>query len=470
MNLPFERVLRHKNVREAADAGLLIWRENFIVFIPLFAVPFWVCAFLFRLLPGSARYLSWAFIWLLKPLFDRIILHIISIRFFDMRSDIKRLYHGLGKTLLRGLLGDLLWRRFSPMRSVMMPVRILETGGRQRQDIKYRKGLLKKGGLYFGSLLTLWGISVEIALLLGEALFFIIMAEFIQKGFFSSLGDLLKDGEIYIFALWCFNLLIIESLYVCMGFSVYINSRIEVEGWDLEILFRNFARKAVLVVIFVIFLISPAQINASENDDINGNVPLEKLHSILDSPDFGGEQDTWGIRLKKPIKNPELPDFDFNPVIAKLRQIFAYILRIILILLIAGLLFLLLYYFQKTGFYKKEKVSIKGIMNKQTVHPDSLLQKAEYFYNLGNVRLAWGMCYSAAVISLSLYRGISFPPNTTESECIKLTDLHLEIHEAQNFKELIQNWILLAYADRAPDNAAFDKAISVCRQIGVKDA
>jgi hypothetical protein len=37
--------------------------------------------------------------------------------------------------------------------------------------------------------------------------------------------------------------MLVETLYVCMGFSLYINSRIEVEGWDIEITFRSFAEK-----------------------------------------------------------------------------------------------------------------------------------------------------------------------------------------------------------------------------------
>ena len=75
--------LKHTSSREAADSGLLLWRENFFYFIPLFAIPLWILAFSLRIfLPADFQYYSWLIIWLLKPLFGRLILHVISIRFF----------------------------------------------------------------------------------------------------------------------------------------------------------------------------------------------------------------------------------------------------------------------------------------------------------------------------------------------------------------------------------------------------
>jgi hypothetical protein len=249
--IPVAPIRRSKDFREAADSGLLLWRENFIYFLPFFAFPFWVCAFALRLLPGKEQYFSWLVLWLLKPLFDRPILHIISIRFFESGASMERLCKGLGKTIFRGLPGDLLWRRFSPLRSAMIPVRVLEPAAKSVKEnpsfrklvLAERKKLLKKGGLGYCLFLSVWGVSLEIVLLAGEILFFITMAELMRKGFISSFASSLQNVEIYIFATWCFNYMLVETLYVCMGFSLYINSRIEVEGWDIEITFRSLAEK-----------------------------------------------------------------------------------------------------------------------------------------------------------------------------------------------------------------------------------
>ena len=482
MSIPFEAQLRKMDSREASDLGLLVWRENFIYFLPFFAVPFWLCAFALRMLSGSAQYFSWLILWLLKPLFDRIILHIISLRFFENGAGMKRLFKGLGKTLRRGLLGDLLWRRFSSLRAVMMPVRVLETDvpGKLRfpqkksgRETAKRKELLKKGGIGYCSFLTVWGIALEITLLTGEILFFTIMAELIAKDSVSFSADLIKNSEIYIFAAWCFNYMFIETLYVCMGFSLYINSRIEVEGWDIEIMFRSFAKKlkkkkaaGALIVFFLFCMFLPAKPLAAEE------VPLETLQNILNSPDFGGEQDSWGIRLKNPPKESDIPDFNISPILEKLRIIFAFMLRIILIAVLTAFFVFLFLYVRKLIHNKnsEEKVSaltfLSGI---PSGNPELLLKKAEAAFEKGSLRMAWGYCTAAAILSWPLYRGIAFPPNATESDCAGIVNSTPSCNhdEVQTFERLINNWINFAYAGRLPQKDSFTEAAAFCKSMSL---
>jgi hypothetical protein len=241
MTMPLAGVLtpRRRSVWEAADAGTLLWRENFMYFLPFFALPFWTCAFALRFLPDSFQPWSALGIWLLKPLFDRPLLHIISIRFFEKDPNFKRLFKGLGKSLVRGLPGDLLWRRLSPWRPVMMPVRVLEN--LKPQSVRQRKKLLVRAGIDFCILLTIWGFLLELILLAGEISFAVFMAKIMEGNIAPLFDDFLKRGELFFFAAWCVNCMLVESLYVCMGFGLYLNSRLELEGWDLQVLFRRFA-------------------------------------------------------------------------------------------------------------------------------------------------------------------------------------------------------------------------------------
>jgi hypothetical protein len=476
MNLPFKTAPKQKDSREAADSGLLLWRENFINFIPFFAIPFWICAFALRLLPGKLQYFSWLILWLLKPLFDRIILHIISIRFFDSGSSFKRLLKGLGKSLLRGLAGDLLWRRFSPLRSAMMPERVLEPRKKTGKEKAQRRKLLKNGGINFCFFLTLWGIAVEYALLSGEFFFVTLTANYFANIDFSLNMEFWGKAEIYIFAAWCINYIIIETIYVCMGFSLYINSRINVEGWDLEIMFRGFAEKlksrktAVALIVFCfVCLFSPVNTFAQKMQNNTTDVPLETLQKILDSPDFGSEKDSWGIRFKKQPE-PNNFNFDINPAMEKLRTIFAFILRFILIMLIAALAVFLFLYARKlvnernTAVKKSAASVLRGI---PLLNPDDLLEKAAYFFEHENLRLAWGYCTAAAILSWSLYRGLAFPPNATESECADMVKSMTPDNpdEAGAFCSLINDWINFAYADRLPPAGHFEKSAAFCKSL-----
>ncbi|MCL2809197.1 MAG: hypothetical protein FWD24_03915 [Treponema sp.] len=465
-----EAALRRKDFREAADSGILLWRQNFITFIPFFAVPLWICAFIPRIfLPANFVYLSWLIIWFLKPFFDRIILHIISIKFFEKDAGFNRLFSGLGKTLKKGLLGDLLWRRFSPFRCGMMPLRVLEQNKKSKKMFIQRKRNLEKGGIVFCYLLTIWGIAVEIALLIGGFMFFQIVNEIVFNG--NIYLESFEEREIYLYAAWCLNYMLIESIYVCMGFCVYINSRIEIEGWDLEITFRNLAENyknkskyAVLFILIFTFLLLPAKGFSDDQIPVN-NIPIESLQAILDSPDFGGYEDTWDIRPRNRNneRNENSQTFYFP---GHIRELIANILRLLLIFIIAGLLIFLFIYFYRTKMKttkSKNNYNVNFLRNINTTDPKLLLEKALRFHELGNTRLAWGYCTAAAIYSWSIYRDIIFLPNATENECAELVSLKTETPQAKEFSILIKHWINLAYAGRNPPDGSFEQAVTHCK-------
>ncbi|GHV95813.1 membrane protein [Spirochaetia bacterium] len=492
MALPLEGslALRRRSSWEAVDAGLLLWRENILYFLPFFAIPFWICAFALYLLPARLETLSGLILWWLKPLFDRAILHVISVRFFESGAGVKRLCRGLGTSLCRGLAGDLLWRRFSPLRAAMMPVRVLENTPRRK--ISDRRQTLRKGGIGFCSFLTFWSCVVGTVLLCGELLFYLIMAEIIQGDIISSLNEWLKNNGLVIFAINCFNIMLIETIYVCMGFSLYLNSRVEVEGWDIEIMFRGFGetrkRKNLLPVMLLVCLclgmFGPVKSFAEAHEPAGPAVeaPLETLRAVLDSPDFGGERDSWGIRLKKQpeFKRREMPDLNIAPWLEKLRQIFAFTLRLILISLIAGALGFLLFYLRKTGWFKtapKDDTAMRSLRETFRESPDSLLEKAARYFERGELRLAWGYCAAAAIHSWPLYRGIVFPPNATEYDCIDIVrsasisanGTAALVSETETFSVLVKHWVNLAYGGRLPPEGSFEEALAFCKSLRAKN-
>jgi hypothetical protein len=243
MNVSFDSALqlRRRSVWEAADSGILLWRHSFAYFIPFFAIPVWITACALLLLPDNFYFLSYLLLWWLKPLFGRLVLHVISRRFFGSPapSRLGELCRGLWGTMLRGLIGDLSWRRFSPARAAAMPIRVLEHIG--PQQIRLRKKALVPGGLNFCTFLTTFGLCLEAMLLAGESMFTVLMMNMFPA--LSNLEYNIEIIKILFFIAFCFNYILVESLYVCMGFGLYINSRVEVEGWDLQILFNKFSER-----------------------------------------------------------------------------------------------------------------------------------------------------------------------------------------------------------------------------------
>ena len=226
-----------------------------------------------------------------------------------------------------------------------------------------------------------------------------------------------------------------------------------------------------LIKIFcLIFVLTQVNVSSAEWETAN-NVPLDILQQIMESPDFGGETDSWDIRFKNPREQRTIPDININPMLEKLQIIIASLLRLVLILLIAAMA-VLLYIYVKKIIYKKntaaKKTSLPGIHLKPLKNPKLILQKAMEYYEQGNMRMAWGYCTAAAIISWTVYRGITFPPDATENECADIINSipSGNKNEAGTFNRLIKNWNYVAYAGKIPPQGSFEEAFTFCRQLG----
>jgi hypothetical protein len=484
--------LRRRGGWEAADAGILLWRKNFFHFILIFALPVWVTAFALRLVPENFHWVSWLGLWWLKPLFDRLVLHVISVRFFTDKEESPRLMQGLGGDVIRGLLGDLTWRRFSPARAAGMPLRILER--LKAKQYRRRKGTLAAGGINFCVLVTALCLVLEWFLLGSEIVFFRMAVEMFIPNLFETLTENYIDTEIFIFAAYCFNYILIESIYVCMGFCIYINSRVEVEGWDIQLLFRRFSGVKVVLLLCCFFLFfSPPAVSAETPDSEAGmevledvqdepqknyfpesfipaeSIPMETLKEILDSDDFGGTKESWGIRLKnQDEKDIDTPDIDLAPWAKRIKEIFAFILRLLVILIIAaGAVFVIIRLLKLRKFsvpYLRKKGRFRENPMVSPEDPARLFEKAEELYSSGEVREAWAFCLRGAITALARRRKISFPPDATEYGCLALVgsaapDL------AGAFGELVGTWVNLAYGAKAPLQGSFEQSLKFARNI-----
>lgn len=496
--------LRRRSVWEAADSGVLLWRNNFVYFIPFFAIPVWVAACGLRFVPEDYYYLSYLILWWLKPLFDRLVLHVVSIRFFGSpdSSGHRELRRGLFRTITRFLLGDLLWRRFSPYRSSRMPVRVLERGN--RVQFRLRKKALVPGGLNFCFFISAFGLCAEAVLLLGEIAFAAIAARMFFPSSLGYLDDYMKSVEIFIFAAFCFNYILIESLYVCMGFGLYINSRVEVEGWDLQLLFQKFAgaeeqtpasvppAKTVAVICFILALFFTPASRALYADSVEdtalaeeipveffpedfpfvGHESVENLKEILASPDFGYEKEGWEIQLKQFEEPEDPPDINLSPWMELLKKISGYMLRLFVILTAVVFLGFSVFWFWKNyrnvfrGRRSFRPRSAEGYVNPliSPKSPESLFTRAASFFDEGNFREAWAACLSGCIAAYTRYHSLSFPPDATEYGCLDLVRVALP-DEADRFDALVRTWIFFAYGGRAPAGGAFEGALAYGRSL-----
>jgi hypothetical protein len=335
-------------------------------------------------------------------------------------------------------------------------------------------------------------------------------------GAFMSLWDFMVQEERFIFIAYCVNYMLVESLYAAMGFGVYINSRVETEGWDLQLLFQQFEKagtgenssfsgapgvlhsnKILLSLILCLFLFSQVPANAEDfsvspageeetEESIeepmeffpepflpDEAIPREALDEVLASPDFGYSKPGWSIRVKdgkEPELNTRETSEDLLAEFEKIKKFLGFALRIFVCLAIGGFAAFVLYrlYRRRDGF-DSGKGRGKGRVNYRNPlfspeSPEALFNKAAEFFASGNIREAWAACLKGSIAAYSQYGDISFPSGATEYGCLALVRSSYS-GDAGGFGELVTNWIYLAYAGRNPPEGSFEKSLGFGRAL-----
>jgi len=235
-------VFRRRSAWEAVDMGILLWQNNWLPLLLFTGIPAGIISLLAGLLPKTTEMIGMGAIlfWWLKPLIDRFCLHVVSVRFFEPAAPVRRLFRGLFRSLRTGLAADLLWRRFSASRSARMPLVVLEN--LKGNNYRRRKALLARNGLGFGASLTIICLGMSYALEAGVMVFVYGVMDIFQEGYAGTIMEFLTERNMAESVLCGICFILAETLYVCMGFGLYINSRVETEGWDIELYFKKYAR------------------------------------------------------------------------------------------------------------------------------------------------------------------------------------------------------------------------------------
>ena len=226
----------------ALDLGLLIAKKYWLLYVSVWLI---VATPIFLVLMFSLEqqyfWIVMTVIWWLKPLFERPIVYLLSQHMFAQSRSIKQVFADWKKWLLPGLFWSLTLRRFSPSRSFLMPVILLEglKGNRYNKRVSV---LSAKGGSQAFWLTT---VFIHIEYFITFALL-IIIANFASLNLFENIAT----GDYGLGFEWLFNgitlvtMAIAAPFYSASGFALYLARRIELEAWDIEICFREMAMEA----------------------------------------------------------------------------------------------------------------------------------------------------------------------------------------------------------------------------------
>jgi len=437
----------------------------------------------------------WAAIifWWLKPLYDRVPLHIISRALFGNVESLKNILKAIPGLIFPHMIKMLTILRLDPTRSFNLPVWQLEklTGSARVQ----RSNVLKKlsGGSAFG--LTFLCILMELIF------FFSILGlvyMFAPDYYTDAVSTALWPGEAN--NVWWAGMLInffiyityfiVEPFYVAGGFALYINRRTQLEGWDIEIAFRQLAQRirkpksyssvaAVLLACTIGFILSPVEKVNAEPEGLSNAEAKQAIKEIMEKDEFGKEKTVvrWRSKdkdKKKEEKKDKKEEEKTDPKVKKsdkessndfgwLSLGLGSIGEVILWVAAFALIVLAIIFYLRwspVGIQKSQKINKKlpkslfGLEITPESLPDDVGQAAMDLWNKNDPLVALSLLYRGVLTTLVHRDGINLRGSATEGDCIRIVINHgskLSAESVAYFRQLTTTWQLAAYAHRLPD-------------------
>ena len=507
-----EVVLRPRSPWEAMELGIALvrqhartlWRAWFLLGAPIFLL----CNALAWWLHG----LLWAGIamWWLKPLFDRVPLYLLSRTVFGEHPNTRQVLAAPLTFGMRSLVRDLTWARFSPVRSVSMPLRLLEGG---RTTSVRRRVIVGRTGAAAGMTLVFLNFEVIFNVALISAGLMFVPVEFLGESARAMRALLFEQPPMW--AQLLMNLIawlatsLVEPFYVGAGFAFYLNRRTQLEAWDLELAFRQMGKRlrAVVPLLLVGVLLTaglvPQSASAHQQADATHQVRKQQLRKpdketpakaapkippphVLEEllppdPAYDGRfpgsvaraykdpllRPTRTVREWQPRKQDKQERLE-RPGIPWLGEFFGTASELLLWLGVGVLASLLLVtaprwwpgLWQRLGPLRRSQAVVEHepVPVVQPV-PDDVPAAVRALWARSQPRAALALLYRCSVQRMVELVGTPLPPGATESECLRAAR-GLPAGEARDvFPDVVRVWQHAAYAQRLPDETVFNQLL-----------
>lgn len=490
--MDLERVtvaLRPRGSFEAIDLGFRMaatwWRSVWGTWLVLF-VPF--AAALHLALPDQPFWAAFA-AWWMKPLFDRFVLYVISRRVFGNAVGVGGALAAWREVLSPGLLADLTWRRpVSPLRSFVLPVTLLErsTGAVARR----RRQVLGNRTSGHAFALSLVCLGFEFVVWIGLA--FLVGVLLAPEQGATDHGASAYEAWVWwthVDSLWYLSAVsVIEPFYVAAGFALYLNRRVGLEAWDVELALRRLERRlaqaaatarpaaAILLALACVWAapfatgsalaeeaaarprnVAPAKTVPAADAAPQPTEAKRLAGELYADPDFGGTREVRRWRLRE-RDAPERP----LPRSAWLESAVEAVARLLQFLgwlgIGAAVLAILIAIARWT--MRGERIGapaaappaeLFGLSIDPDSLPDDIQAAALAACRAGDARGALSLIYRGALSALVHGRGITISAGAVEADVLRAARTVLPAGAAAWFAGVLDAWIAVAWARQPPD-------------------
>jgi len=272
-----------------------VWGSWLLASAPLFV--------LFNALAWWLDGFAWASLamWWCKPLFERAPLYVLSRGIFGetvgARAALAAQRHWGGT----GFWGYLGWRRFSLLRSLCLPVNLLE--GNAPAQRGPRRRAVAAGAAGPAILLALICLGFELVLVLGAiaAVFMFIPLELLPDSWRAAWAMISVEtppwADLLLNLLSWLAAALIGPFYVGAGFGLYLNRRTQMEAWDVEIALRRLrerllpAASTLALLLCLALPLAPAHAQDADADTAHQVADEARAAGQTDADEDDGEDD-----------------------------------------------------------------------------------------------------------------------------------------------------------------------------------
>lgn len=482
-------VIRPRTTWEAMDLGVLMSQQHRGLLMTSWAIVTLPVYLLLTLLLWDSPSLVVVVFWWLKPAFDRLPLFILSKALFGETPTLKQALRQWPALLKPQLLASLTWRRFSLSRSFLMPVVQLEGLAGEAREQRLRVLLQRNGGA--AQWLTIIGMHLETALWFGlMALFYLFVPQQVELEWdwqmlvAAAEHDWLWFEHLVNF-LYPLLLIVWEPIYVACGFSLYLNRRTILEGWDIELAFRRLRQRLsgvapVLMLLALMLLPLPPPAWADEdnigpdsprllNQPLTSEASRDSIKAILDAPPFKNPETVTRYRFgEETADTPEKGEAPgwlktlFKWMGGQRYEIAAALIQIVLWACLVGAIVWLAWRYRErlkalANHRPTRRLSVErstparmfGLDIREESLPDDVAASVEQLWS-SNPREALGLLYRALLSRLHHDFKIPLKPADTEGQVLQRVE-QLQQENLLGFsKSLTLHWQNIAYGHRAP--------------------
>ena len=504
--------LRPRTPWEAVELGsALVRRHAREIWRPWLALTLPVLV-LVNLLAWSidAIWLAGLVMWWLKPVFDRVPLYVLSHAVFGDVPEPRRTLRAQWRWGRRWLPAYLLWRRLGPVRSLYLPVDLLE-GGRG-DEARQRRRALGSPVYGVGLMLTLTFAAFEMVMFTGTltlAMLFVPpdQMEESARWAWNTLSAQPDWLELTFNALFWLGVTLLEPFYVGAGFGLYLNRRTEIEGWDIEIVLRRLRARlgaaVAPVLLLVAFAVMPHAARAQDapSDDVATiDTPGKAKKKKEQQPDtlpqvFGTLADDRGLReaVKQAYadptlspkrttttwkkRNPDKPKPEKQRDYSGLRwlgDLISFIGKYGLWVLVGALALVLVLTSRhwlpwlRDGIARERRepdpVRQGPAGEVPEALPDDIPSAARRLWQAQRERDALALLYRASVESMAQRVQVALIPGATEAECLRVSRKLPQAADRDAFAQAVRTWQYAAYAHGLPSADDFESLLTTLAQ------